>query len=99
VALHGDPARPWTLDDMAATAGLSRSGFALQFKQTVGLTPGEHLARFRIATAQERLARGVPLKVVAFDVGYGSSTALSRAFREFTGQSPRAWLRNQRAVG
>ncbi len=62
MALHADPARPWTLDDMAATAGLSRSGFALQFKQTVGLTPGEYLARFRIATAQERLAQGVPLK-------------------------------------
>ncbi len=95
MALHADPARPWTLDDMAATAGLSRSGFALQFKQTVGLTPGEYLARFRIATAQERLAQGVPLKVVAFDVGYGSPTALSRAFRELTGQSPREWLKGQ----
>lgn len=99
VAVHADPAHPWTLDDMASKAGLSRSGFALQFKQTVGLTPGEHLARFRIATAQERLARGIPLKVVAFDVGYGSSTALSRAFREVSGQSPRAWLQGQRAAG
>jgi len=95
MALHADPARPWTLDDMAATAGLSRSGFALQFRQTVGLTPGEHLARFRIATAQERLAQGVPLKIVALDVGYGSPTALSRAFRELTGQSPRGWLKGQ----
>lgn len=95
-ALHANPAHPWTLDDLAAAAGLSRSGFALQFKQTVGLTPGEHLARFRIATAQERLARGVPLKIVAFDVGYGSPTALSRAFREHLGQSPRAWLQAQR---
>ena len=96
MALHSDPARPWTLDEMAATAGLSRSGFALQFKQTVGVTPGEHLARFRIGTAQERLARGIPLKVVACDVGYGSSTALSRAFRGLTGKSPRAWLQDQR---
>lgn len=99
VAVHADPAHAWTLDDMASKAGLSRSGFALLFKHTVGLTPGEHLARFRIATAQERLARGIPLKVVAFDVGYGSSTALSRAFREITGQSPRAWLQEQRAAG
>ena len=98
-ALHADPARPWTLEELAGVAGLSRSGFALQFKQTVGLTPGEHLARFRIATAQERLARGMPLKVVAFEVGYGSSTALSRAFREFTGQSPREWLKGLRGQG
>ena len=98
-AMHAEPARPWTLDAMAAAAGLSRSGFALLFKQTVGLTPGEHLARYRIATAQERLVRGVPLKVVAYDVGYGSPTALSRAFREFTGKSPRAWLQARRANG
>jgi len=65
----------------------------------VGVPPGEHLARFRIATAQERLARGVPLKVVACDVGYGSSTALSRAFRGLTGESPRAWLQNLRWSG
>lgn len=96
-AIHAEPARPWTLDGMAEVAALSRSGFALLFKQTVGTTPGEHLARFRIATAQEKLARGLPLKVVAYDVGYGSSTALSRAFRELTGLSPRAWLLGQRS--
>ena len=98
-ALHGDPAHLWTLDEMAGLAGLSRSGFALLFKQTLGLTPGEHLARFRIATAQERLAKGAPLKVVAFEVGYGSPTALSRAFRERVGQSPREWLKGQRGEG
>ena len=80
---------------MAAIAGLSRSGFALLFKQTIGMTPGEHLARFRIATAQELLNRGMPLKVIAYDVGYGSPTALSRAFKDLTGTSPREWLQGQ----
>jgi transcriptional regulator GlxA family with amidase domain len=96
VAFHSDPAHPWSLDEMAGSSGLSRSGFALLFKQTVGMTPGEHLARFRIATAQERLAQGMALKVVAWDVGYGSATALSRAFRTLTGKSPRAWLQELR---
>jgi len=95
-ALHAEPARVWTLEDMAATAGLSRSAFAQLFKQTVGMTPGEHLARFRISVAQEQLHRGIPLKVVAYEVGYGSPTALSRAFRELVGLSPRAWLQAQR---
>jgi AraC-like DNA-binding protein len=94
-AIHAEPAKMWTLDDMAAMAGLSRSGFAVIFKQTVGMTPGEHLARFRIARAQELLNRGMPLKVVAYDVGYGSPTALSRAFKDLTGTSPREWLQVQ----
>lgn len=96
-AMHAEPARSWTLDDLAAAAGLSRSGFAKLFKDTLGMTPGEHLAGLRIAMTQERLVRGVPLKVAAFEVGYGSPTALSRAFRDLVGASPRAWLRNRRA--
>lgn len=94
-ALHADPARVWTLEDMAANAGVSRSTFAPLFKQVVGRTPADYLARYRVALAQERLSRGVPLKVVAYDVGYGSPTALSRAFRELTGRSPRAWLKTE----
>lgn len=98
LALHGDPGRRWSLEEMAEAAGLSRSGFAVLFKQVVGATPGEYLARFRVALAQEQLARGIPLKIAAYDVGYGSPTALSRAFRELTGTSPRAWLQAQQPV-
>lgn len=95
-AMHAEPARDWTLDDMAASAGLSRSGFSKLFKETIGITPGEHLARFRVSLTQELLAQGIPLKTAAFEVGYGSSTALSRAFREQTGISPREWLKGLR---
>lgn len=96
--IHAEPSRPWTLEEMAGTAGLSRSGFALLFKQVVGITPGEHLARFRVSVAQELLSRGMPLKIAAFEVGYGSPTALSRAFKELTGSSPRTWLQAQEAT-
>jgi len=97
-AMHAEPARDWTLDDMAASAGLSRSSFAKLFKETTGMTPGEHLARFRVSMTQELLVRGVPLKVAAFEVGYGSPTALSRAFRETIGRSPREWIKDYRAA-
>lgn len=97
-AMHADPARDWTLDDMATTAGLSRSSFAKLFKETTGTTPGEHLARFRVSMTQELLMRGIPLKVAAFEVGYGSPTALSRAFRELAGVSPREWIKEHRAI-
>jgi nucleoside-diphosphate kinase len=35
-------------------------------------------------------------ETAAFEVGYGSPTALSRAFRELTGVSPREWLKGRR---
>jgi AraC-like DNA-binding protein len=92
VAMHEQPARPWTLPLLAAQAGMSRSAFAAAFKHIVGDTPGEHLAQWRLALARQRLARGDALKRVALDVGYGSAPALSRAFAARIGMSPRQWL-------
>lgn len=93
VALHESPAEPWTLERLAAAAGLSRSRFAAIFRDTVGATPGDYLAGWRICLAQDLLRRGQPLKAIAPQVGYAGVAALSRAFRGVSGQSPRAWKR------
>ena len=95
-AVHADPSRAWSLIDMATLAGMSRSGFAKLFKQTLGVTPGEHVMRFRVAKARELLGRGVSVKLVAYEVGYGSSAAFARVFQKIMGESPRAWLKTQK---
>lgn len=92
VAMHDQPAHAWTLSAMAARAGLSRSAFAARFRDVIGITPANYLARWRIGLAQQSLRAGRPLKVVATEVGYGSPTALSRAFAGICGCSPRDWL-------
>ncbi|TDK20508.1 AraC family transcriptional regulator [Luteimonas aestuarii] len=91
VAMHEAPSREWTLDELADVAGMSRSVFAMTFRETVGTTPGQYLQGWRIGLAQQALRRGRQLKVIAADVGYGSEAALSRAFKAQTGLSPRAW--------
>lgn len=95
-ALHEQPDRDWTLDALAQAAGMSRTSFANAFKSTVGVTPGDYLADWRMAVAQDLLRDGRPLKQIALDVGYGSPAALSRAFHARTGRSPRAWLATAR---
>lgn len=91
VAMHETPAREWTLEDLAGVAGMSRSVFATQFRDALGVTPGQYLQGWRVMLAQQALRNGKPLKVVAADVGYGSESALSRAFKAHCGLSPRAW--------
>ncbi len=91
VAMHEKPRHEWTLEELAARAGMSRSRFAGAFRETVGMTPGNYLAEWRITVAQDLLRRGRALKIVAHEVGYGSPAALSRAFRGKTGKSPREW--------
>lgn len=93
VAMHGAPAKDWSLEDLAAAAGMSRSVFATTFRNVVGITPGQYLQGWRVALAQQALRRGRPLKVVASEVGYGSEAALSRVFKAHSGLSPRDWKR------
>ncbi|HEX7113293.1 MAG TPA: AraC family transcriptional regulator [Mizugakiibacter sp.] len=98
VAMHEAPADAWTLERMAARAGMSRSHFATTFAQVVGVPASEYLAGYRIALAQDMLRRGRPIKWVAVEVGYGSAAALSRAFSARCGCSPRAWKASQEAA-
>ncbi|HEY6943365.1 AraC family transcriptional regulator [Dokdonella sp.] len=96
-AMHERPAQAWTLESLAAEARMSRSAFAAAFRDTVGTTAADYLARWRVGLAQHALRRGRPLKLVADEVGYGSEAALSRAFKTWVGRSPREWRRTLEA--
>lgn len=91
-AIHEHPGEAWTLHRLADAAGMSRARFAHHFQQVVGAPPGDYLSQWRITLAQSLLSRGKPLALVADEVGYGSATALTRAFTSRVGQSPMAWL-------
>ena len=91
-AMHEHPERNWSLGDLAHRAGMSRARFAVHFRRIVGVTPFHYLTGWRIGIAQTLLKKGEPLKLVALDVGYTSSTALTRAFRQRVGLSPTQWL-------
>jgi len=97
-AMHQAPASVWSLPDMAALAGMSRARFAVHFHQVTGETPADYLAGWRVMLAQGLLKRGRPLKHVADEVGYGSASALARAFQRKLGCSPGAWLKGTEPV-
>jgi AraC-like DNA-binding protein len=96
-AMHEHPERDWSLEELAKAAGMSRARFAVNFRETVGVTPFDYLADWRIGVAQSLLKRGRPLKIVAPSVGYMSSTALTRAFIQRVGYAPTAWLSRDRS--
>jgi len=93
-AVHNDPARRWTLQMLAGHAGMSRSGFALRFKELVGETPMEYVTRWRMLLATDRLAAsGDPVSVVGRSLGYGSESSFSTAFKRVMGHAPRQYSR------
>ncbi len=97
-ALHADPARAWTVEGLAAVAGLSRAAFARRFVLAVRETPLAYLARWRVLLAQEALLReGSTLAAVAREVGYASEYALSAVFHRYVGEPPGRWRDRARA--
>lgn len=89
-AIHEDPAQRWTLHSLARRAGMSRSGFAVRFKEAVGATPMDYLVKWRMLIAAARLREtSTPVAAIAPSVGYQSEAAFSTAFRRVMGCSPR----------
>ncbi|MFI6426201.1 helix-turn-helix domain-containing protein [Promicromonospora sp. NPDC050880] len=99
-ALAADPGEPWTLDRMAALVHLSRSALTERFRRATGHSPMRMLREVRMHRARTLLAEGsLPVTRVAFEVGYGSVAAFSRAFAADHGVSPQAWRAGPQSAG
>jgi AraC-like DNA-binding protein len=98
-AMHRRPADSWSLENLAREAGASRSALADRFAHLVGKPPMQYLMQWRMQLAAGLLTRGAKVTHVAFEVGYESEAAFSRAFKKLTGHSPGAWReRNDRST-
>jgi AraC-like DNA-binding protein len=92
--MHDDPGHPWTLQKLAERVGMSRSIFALKFKEAVGETPMEYLTRWRMLLAGHRLTSSDdPISVMALSLGHKSESAFSKAFRRVMACSPQQYRR------
>jgi AraC-like DNA-binding protein len=92
--MHDDPGHPWTLQKLSLRIGMSRSNFALRFKETVGTAPMEYLTRWRMLLACERLeSSGDAIPRIAMSLGYESESAFGKAFKRVIGRSPRQYSR------
>jgi len=98
VAIHENPGKQWRNQELAEVANLSRSRFSERFVELVGETPQAYLRRWRMTLARQDVERGERIQTVAWRYGYGSSEALSRAFRRQFGNNPVALRRESHSV-
>ena len=97
-AMHADPFRRWTVNDLAEVALMSRSTFAQRFAATVGEPPLHYLARWRLTIAADLMrSGGMKVTEAAQRVGYASDAAFSRAFKAHFGYAP-SEARSRRVV-
>ncbi|GAA0666419.1 AraC family transcriptional regulator [Rheinheimera tangshanensis] len=93
--MHDQPAKAWSVAELASAASMSRASFAAKFHKVVGITPADYLVSWRVSLTQKVLREGRPIALIADEVGYESPSALARTFRRKTGHSPREWLQLQ----
>jgi transcriptional regulator GlxA family with amidase domain len=81
-------ARPWTLPELARTAGMGAEQLRRVCLKETGRSPMQHLTSLRITRATALLATGRSVKEVAPAVGYQNEFAFSSTYCRWTGNSP-----------
>ncbi|WP_158070106.1 AraC family transcriptional regulator [Motiliproteus sp. MSK22-1] len=88
-AMHRQPEQRWSVESLAAEAGMSRTAFNQHFRDTVGCPPGEYLSQWRMRLACRMLETNkLSISQIVDQLGYLSETAFFRAFRRQIGVSP-----------
>jgi AraC family transcriptional regulator len=94
------PSEALTLEELAATAGLSAYHFVRLFNARFGASPMAYLRARRMALAAEQLAGPRPPALIelAFDSGFETQEGFTRAFKRAFGVSPGRFRRSGSAI-
>ncbi|MGI4813875.1 MAG: cupin domain-containing protein [Janthinobacterium lividum] len=88
-SMHEHIHKRWTVIELAKCAGMSRSIFALRFKQLTGYAPLDYLLQLRMRRACQALRSGESkVATIAYEIGYQSESAFSNAFKRVIGTPP-----------
>ena len=93
--LRKDLSYQWSVEEMAAIAGMGTTLFNERVKNFTGFTPINYLINIRISEAIKLLKRKeVSITDIALDTGFYSSQHFSTTFKKLTGYTPREFRKN-----
>jgi AraC-like DNA-binding protein len=90
--LIAEPGENRGIDQLALACGASSRTLSRLFRKETGMTFIEWRKRLRLLEAIDRLGQGQSTTQVAFDMGYGSSSAFIAMFRRTLGAPPGRYL-------
>jgi AraC family transcriptional regulator, activator of mtrCDE len=99
-ALFNEPARAWSLPDLARLCNMSRATLARQFQEKLGRSASDLLTDIRMTLAANELKNSsLSTGAVAEAVGYQSEAAFQRAFKSHMSVTPAQWRKMQAPSG
>lgn len=97
--MHDNPGANLDVRELASIAGMSRTAFAVRFREILGVPPNAYLTEWRLFVAHNLLAdTELPLEEIVDRVGYDSPSGFSRAFKRRYGISPGMHRHNVRVA-
>ena len=82
----------WSIEQLAAIAGMNPFSFLRAFKAQLGVSPYQHVIAFRLARAAEQLRSSEShVLQIALACGFTDPGRFARAFRAHYGRTPRAY--------
>ena len=98
-AMHANAGQPWTVDELAKLANMSRATFARVFQQALGQAPMTYLSDWRMTLARDLLlVQDTTLAEIAGRVGYSSVYSFATAFHRHHGEPPGRWRQREALV-
>jgi AraC family transcriptional regulator, activator of mtrCDE len=99
-AMFSEPARAWSLPELARLCNMSRATLARQFQDKLGQSASDLLTDIRMSEAANRLrTSSMSTGAVAEAVGYQSEAAFQRAFKTHMGVTPAQWRKTHEPPG
>ena len=97
--IHKDPARQWTIADLARAAGSSRTRLSERFRHFLGESPMAYVGQWRLKLAAQLLeSSDSSVAQIATSVGYGSEASFNRAFKREYHAPPAQYRRQHKSL-
>ena len=96
--IHEQPAHEWSVAELSAASGLSRSTLSERFEALLNVSPMRYVRDWRLYLSSVELnTTGKSIASIAHKAGYGTEAAFNRAFSRSFGTPPATWRQNARA--
>ena len=93
--IQSDPAKWWTVSEMAEYSGISENQLRRVFLKHTGMSPKDFIDNVKTQLAIEKLCNsGLMIKDIAESIGYSDVFHFTRRFSQLTGMPPSRYRMN-----